>query len=93
MDQLAAALPGLTLFAIMFALGLGLQPQALEQIRRRPALVLRVLIGSCVLVPLVVDLFRATFAIQGWDIGPRAGWRGLSCPSTGWPMSCSSCSW
>ncbi|QNI70052.1 bile acid:sodium symporter [Cyanobium sp. NS01] len=139
MAQLAAALPGLTLFAIMFALGLGLQPQALGQIRRRPALVLRVLIGSCVLVPLVplvalvllklplsaalsppvrfgialmaispsapltlrkagkqggdhqlaavlqacaavaaivsipllADLFRASFGIEGWDIGPR----------------------
>ncbi len=136
MAQLAAALPGLALFAIMFALGLGLQIEALAQIRQRPALVIRVLVGSCVLVPLValvllklplslalsnpvrfgialmalspsapltlrkagktggdhqlaallqacaavtaivsiplvVDLFRAAFGIEGWDIGPR----------------------
>ncbi len=135
MAQLAAALPGLALFAIMFALGLGLQIEALAQIRQRPALVIRVLVGSCVLVPLValvllklplssglsvpvrfgialmalspsapltlrkagktggdhqlaavlqacaaitaivsiplvVDLFRASYGIQGWDIGP-----------------------
>lgn len=120
----------------MFALGLGLQTSALAQIRQRSALVVRVLVGSCVLVPLValvllklplssglsvpvrfgialmalspsapltlrkagktggdhqlaavlqacaaitaivsiplvVDLFRASFGIQGWDIGPR----------------------
>jgi predicted Na+-dependent transporter len=53
MALLAAALPGLTLFTIMFALGLGLQLDAIAQIRHRPALVIRVLIGSCVLVPLV----------------------------------------
>jgi len=53
MAQLAAALPGLTLFTIMFALGLGLQLDAIAQLRHRPALVIRVLIGSCVLVPLV----------------------------------------
>jgi predicted Na+-dependent transporter len=119
----------------MFALGLGLQTSALAQIRQRPALVIRVLVGSCVLVPLValvllklplssglslpvrfgialmaispsapltlrkagktggdhqlaavlqacaavaaivsiplvVDLFRAAFGVDGWDIGP-----------------------
>ena len=41
-----------TLFALMFALGLGLQGTALQQWRQRPALFLRVLIGTCVLVPL-----------------------------------------
>ncbi len=136
MAQASAALVGLTLFTIMFALGLGLQLDAIAQLRHRPALVIRVLIGSCVLVPLVAlvlmrlplsvalspaarfgivlmaacpsapltlrkagkaggdrqlaallqacaavaaivsipllaDLFRASFGIDGWDIGPR----------------------
>jgi bile acid:Na+ symporter, BASS family len=42
----------LTLFSIMFALGLSLQLDALQQVRQRPALFLRVLVGSCFLVPL-----------------------------------------
>jgi predicted Na+-dependent transporter len=46
----------LTLFTIMFALGLGLQLEALQQLRRRPALFLRVLVGSCFLVPLAALL-------------------------------------
>jgi predicted Na+-dependent transporter len=136
MAQASAALVGLTLFTIMFALGLGLQLDAIAQLRHRPALVIRVLIGSCVLVPLVAlglmrlglrfgvpqrarcgvalraacpsapltlrkagktggdrqlaallqacaaaaaivsipllaDLFRASFGIDGWDIAPR----------------------
>ncbi len=41
-----------TLFALMFALGLGLQGTALQQWRQRPALFARILIGSCLLVPL-----------------------------------------
>ncbi len=41
-----------TLFALMFALGLGLQGTALQQWRQRPALLVRVLVGSCLLVPL-----------------------------------------
>jgi bile acid:Na+ symporter, BASS family len=136
MAQASAALVGLTLFTIMFALGLGLQLDAIAQLRHRPALVIRVLIGSCVLVPLaalvllklplsfalskparfgialmaacpsapltlrkagktggdrqlaallqacaavaaivsiplLADLFRASFGIDGWDIAPR----------------------
>ena len=46
----------LTLFSIMFALGLGLQLDALQQVRQRPALFLRVLVGSCFLVPLAALL-------------------------------------
>ena len=53
MAQAPAALVGLTLFMIMFALGLGLKTDAIVQLRHRPALVIRVLIGSCLLVPLV----------------------------------------
>jgi predicted Na+-dependent transporter len=136
MVQATAAFVGLTLFTIMFDLGLSLQTDALAQLRHRPALVIRVLIGSCVLVPLVAlvlmklplsfalsqparfgialmaaspsapltlrkagktggdhqlaavlqacaavaaivsipllaDLFRASFGIDGWDIRPR----------------------
>ena len=136
MAQASAALVSLTLFTIMVALGLGLQLDAIGTLRHRPALVIRVLIGSCVLVPLVAlvlmklplsfalspparfgialmavcpsapltlrkagktggdrqlaallqacaavaaivsipllaDLFRASFGIDGWDIAPR----------------------
>jgi predicted Na+-dependent transporter len=136
MAQASAALVSLTLFTIMFALGLGLQLDAIGPLRHRPALVIRVLFGSCVLVPLVglvlmklplsfalsnsarfgialmaacpsapltlrkagktggdhqlaallqasaavaaivsipllADLFQASFGIDGWDIGPR----------------------
>lgn len=125
----------LTLFSIMFALGLSLQLGALQQVRQRPALFLRVLLGSCFLVPLaalallrlppafdlsvpgrlaialmaispsapltlrkagkqggdrelaallqvgaaivaiasiplMADLFRTTYGVKGWDIGP-----------------------
>ena len=56
MAQAPAVLVSLTLFTIMFALGLGLQIDAIAQLRHRPALVIRVLIGSCVLVPLVALL-------------------------------------
>ena len=40
-------------FTVMLALGLGLRPEALLQWRHRAALPLRVLLGSCLLVPLV----------------------------------------
>ena len=41
-----------TLFVIMFALGLGLPGDRLGLLRQRPGLLLRVLLGSCLLVPL-----------------------------------------
>jgi predicted Na+-dependent transporter len=56
MAQASAALVGLTLFTIMFALGVGLTGEAIVRLSRRPGLVIRVLIGSCVLVPLVALL-------------------------------------
>jgi len=56
MAQAAALLVPATLFAIMFALGLGLPEGIRELIRRRRALLLRVLLGSCLLVPLVAVL-------------------------------------
>lgn len=46
----------ITLFTIMFALGVGLTGEAVSTIRRRPGLLLRVVLGSCVLVPLVALL-------------------------------------
>lgn len=133
---MARILVPLTLFAIMFALGLGLRGDLSDTLRQRRWLVLRVLLATCVLVPLVallllklpaaqylsptarfgialmalcpsapltlrkagrkggdrklaallqvaaavtailsiplvVDLFRSTFAVQGWEILPR----------------------
>jgi len=46
----------ITLFTLMVALGLGLKGTALTQLRHRPALFVRVLIGSCLLVPLAALL-------------------------------------
>lgn len=125
-----------SLITLMVSLGLGLRPHKLAEHHQRPWLVLRVVLGSCVLVPLVAlvllklpitqqmpagtrlgialmalspsapltlhkagnrggdahlaavlqvaaalvavvsipllsDLFRATFHVQGWDIQPR----------------------
>ncbi|KEF43327.1 MAG: transporter [Cyanobium sp. CACIAM 14] len=45
-----------TLFMIMFALGLGLPGNRFDLLRHRPGLLLRVLLGSCLLVPLVALL-------------------------------------
>ncbi|MFN9620885.1 MAG: transporter [Synechococcaceae cyanobacterium] len=51
-----------SLFTLMFALGLGLRGEAVTLLRRRPALILRVLIGSCLLVPLAgLLLLRSPF--------------------------------
>lgn len=41
-----------SLFTLMFALGLGLRGEAVSLLRHRPALIVRVLLGSCLLVPL-----------------------------------------
>ena len=56
------------LFTVMLALGLGLRPQALLQWRHRPALPLRVLLGSCVLVPMLALLLL--HLTRGWPIPP-----------------------
>ncbi len=45
-----------TLFTVMLALGLSLRPESMHHWRSRPALPLRVLLGSCLLVPLVALL-------------------------------------
>jgi len=41
-----------TLFSVMLALGLSLRPESMHHWRSRPALPLRVVLGSCLLVPL-----------------------------------------
>ena len=53
MDRFVALLIPCTLFTIMFSLSLGLPPDSLEQLWRRRALLWRVLLGSCLLVPLM----------------------------------------
>ena len=50
----------LTLFSQMLALGLGLRLEALRQWCDRPALPLRTLLGSCLLVPLLALLLLQT---------------------------------
>jgi predicted Na+-dependent transporter len=51
---------GLTLFSTMLALGMSLRGEALRQWCNHPALPLRVLLGTCVLVPLVALLLLQT---------------------------------
>lgn len=53
MKPAISLLIGLTLFCTMFALGLSLEPKALQRLVRRPAMPIRVILGSCLLVPLV----------------------------------------
>lgn len=43
----------ITLFSVMLALGLSLRPDSMHHWRSRPVLPLRVLLGSCLLVPMV----------------------------------------
>jgi predicted Na+-dependent transporter len=60
MTATPAVLVSSTLFTIMLALGISLRPEALQQWIGRPGLVIRVLIGSCLLVPLVALLLLQT---------------------------------
>lgn len=65
MAQAAALLVPATLFAIMFALGLSLPEGTRALLRGRRALLLRVLLGSCFLVPLAaVLLFQLPLSTQ-----------------------------
>lgn len=56
MAQAPLLLVSVALFTIMFALGVGLNGEAIVQLRQRPALLIRVLTGSCLLVPLLALL-------------------------------------
>ena len=60
MTATPALLVSTTLFTIMLALGISLRPEALQQWTRRPGLLIRALIGSCLLVPLVALLLLQT---------------------------------
>lgn len=51
-----ALLVTITLFCVMLALGLSLRPQSMHHWRSRPGLPVRVLLGSCLLVPVVALL-------------------------------------
>ena len=53
MNPVVGLFIGVTVFSTMLALGLGLNLQALRHWCCRPALPLRVLLGSCLLVPVV----------------------------------------
>ena len=53
-------LVSLTLFVIMLALGVSLRAEALQHWRLQPGLLLRVLLGSCLLVPLVALVLLQT---------------------------------
>ena len=55
-SPLAQLIFKLPVFALMFALGLGLTGDALVIFRTRPGLIARLLFGSCILVPLLALL-------------------------------------
>lgn len=82
MNPTVALLISLTLFCTMFALGLSLELQALQRWLRHPGLPLRVLLCSCLLVPLVGLLLLQLPA--SWSI-PQPERTGLAlmaiCPS------------
>jgi BASS family bile acid:Na+ symporter len=53
MPHLIGLLIVATLFAVMVSLGLSLPLDRLQEYRRQGGMVVRVLVGSCLLVPLV----------------------------------------
>lgn len=65
MPTFVALFIAVTLYSTMLALGLSLRLEALQAWLRRPGLPLRVLLGSCVLVPLVGLLLLQT----PWSFG------------------------
>lgn len=72
----------LTLFSTMLALGLSLRLEALRNWLERPALPLRVLLGSCVLVPLVGLLLLQTHWSYGIERDERTAIALMAlCPS------------
>jgi predicted Na+-dependent transporter len=60
-----------TLFTLMFALGLGLRGEAVALLRRRPALFARVLLGTCVLVPLAALLLLRSPLLESLSVPAR----------------------
>ena len=72
----------ISLITLMVGLGLGLQLDALTVFRHRPWLILRVLLGTCVLVPLAaLLLFQLPVTLQ-MSPGARFGIALMAlCPS------------
>lgn len=66
MTQAIGLFVSLTLFSTMLALGLSLRVEALQAWASRPGLPLRVLLGSCLLVPLLALLLLQT--PWGWQL-------------------------
>lgn len=60
MSTLTETLVRITLFSLMLALGIGLRLESLKTWFRKPALPLRVTLGSCLLVPLLGLLLLQT---------------------------------
>jgi BASS family bile acid:Na+ symporter len=59
-----------TLFSVMLALGLSLRPESMHHWRSRPGLPLRVLLGSCLVVPgLALLLLQSPW---GWELSRPA---------------------
>jgi len=59
-----------TLFSVMLALGLSLRPESMHHWRSRPGLPLRVLLGSCLVVPALALLLLET--PWGWELSRPA---------------------
>lgn len=79
---LLLALIKVSLISLMIALGLQLRPHRLVAQQRRPWLVLRVVLGSCVLVPLVGLLLLKLPLSQQLSPGARLGIALMAlCPS------------
>jgi predicted Na+-dependent transporter len=71
-----------SLITLMIALGLGLRPHRLAEHQQRPWLVLRGVLGSCVLVPLVALLLLKLPISQSMSAGARLGIALMAlCPS------------
>jgi BASS family bile acid:Na+ symporter len=62
-----------SLICLMLSLGLGLRLDALAEFRHRPWLILRVAMGSCVLVPLVALVVLKLPFTQDLSVGARFG--------------------
>jgi predicted Na+-dependent transporter len=79
---MAKLLVPITLFAIMFALGISIRGDAIEILRRRHWLLLRVLLGTCLLVPMVALLLLKLPAAQALSPEARFGIALMAlCPS------------
>jgi len=75
-----------TIASLMFGLGLSLRPSAVAALRHRPALAVRVVLGSCLLVPLAAHLLLSLPAAATVPRGVRLAILAMAiCPSA--PLS------